>query len=113
MRRIDGYIREHPPKLSATERKDLRFHVASVVAALHLDTPKPKPHSLAYGVFDDLKDKTLAKAFRIVLALVSAERKSLKGEAGDLDRIAKSATLTKAIKEKLGEILPAKTAAKR
>lgn len=111
MRRVDDYIKREPEALTTSERKDLRFHVATVAAALHLNHPKLNPRKMHLGMLDDVADATVSEAFDIVLELVEEERKGLEGEAADLDRIAKSPSLQQAIQTKLKEELPRKNKA--
>lgn len=105
MRQVDKYIKTAPTALTMSERKDLRFHVATVATALHLNRPKLDPRKVTPGMLERVADATMSEAFDIVLELVEEQRKGLEGEAADLDRIAKSPKLQQAIQAKLKEEL--------
>jgi hypothetical protein len=102
MRTTERALRNMDLGLSASEKNDIKFHTATVIAALVVGSAKPTATQLAATSFGAVTDENLRAAVQIVLDEISSVRES--DESMDLDRIAKSADLNQKVVQRISSL---------
>jgi hypothetical protein len=94
MRRVEDYLRTADLSITASEKNDIKFHVATAVGAMLVNRAHPTAAQVAAAAVDTISDELLKRASGIVLNSVSSLKPSL---GDDMDRIAKSPQMQRAI----------------
>lgn len=103
MRTVERTLRGADIALSTSEKNDIKFHVATIIAALVVGSAKPTATQLAATSFETVTDENVATAVQMVLDEISSVRNG--DESMDLDRIAKSTDLNERVVQKIADQL--------